>query len=42
MYPGDHVQEFDPRGLDTGLPVPGDPLITVNIPGWVNLVITVL
>jgi len=30
MYPGDHVQGLDPRGLDIGLPAPGDPLIAVK------------
>jgi len=39
MYPGDHVQALDPRGLDIGLPAPGDPLIAVK---YVNLFITIL
>ena len=30
MYPGDHVQGLDPRGLDISLPAPGDPLIAVK------------
>lgn len=29
-FPGEHVQGIDPRGLDFGLPAPGDPLVAVK------------
>ena len=29
-FPGVHVHGLDPRGLDVGLPAPGDPLVAVK------------
>lgn len=38
VFPGTHAQGLDPRGLDFGLPAPGDPLIAVKFTAVCELI----
>ena len=41
-FPGEHVEGINPRGLEFGLPVPGDPLIAVKFTAVRALTLSIL